>query len=276
MNKLGVQMYSFWEGEEYDTREILKKASELGFTGVELFGPNYKIPAEEMKSYLAELHLEVISLHAQNSCNVEELIPYAAGIGSEFLGIGSDVMRNEEEVHAYAKRLNMLGEKCHANGLMLTYHNHTQEFIRYQGKTVMDILAEETNPEWVSIELDAGWCAAAGEDPAAFVQKHSGRVKLIHIKESSKVIGPQPPMDPEKLPRDENGNIIFSKEMHEAMEAVKKINCAAGEGLVDWKRLRETADAHGCKAYIVEREYSASGTRLETLQKDVAYYKENC
>ena len=49
---------------------------------------------------------------------------------------------------------------------------------------MIDVLMKETNPDYVSFELDAGWCAAAGFDPIELVQTYSGRVKLIHVKES--------------------------------------------------------------------------------------------
>ena len=121
--------------------------------------------------------------------------------------------------------------------------------------------------------LDAGWCAAAGFDPIVFVEQYSGRVKLIHIKESSRVVGPQPPMDFSTLPKDENGAPIFSAELKKTMEELDRINCRAGEGLVDWKALKEAADQNGCQAYIVEREYSVSGNRLNDLKADLEYYR---
>ena len=138
---------------------------------------------------------------------------------------------------------------------------------------MIDVLMQETDPEYVSFELDAGWCAAAGFDPIAFVEQYSGRVKLIHIKESSRVVGPQPPMDFSMLPRDENGAPIFPEDLKKTMEDLKRINCRAGEGLVDWKALKETADKNGCRAYIVEREYSVSGNRLNDLKADLEHYR---
>ncbi len=59
----------------------------------------------------------------------------------------------------------------------MTYHNHTQEFLPCEGQYDM-------SPNWVSFELDAGWCAAAGFDPIELVRQYSGRFKLVYIKES--------------------------------------------------------------------------------------------
>ena len=57
MGKINLQMYSFMDGTMNDSRENLKLASEMGYDGVELFGPNFEIPAEELKALLTELHL---------------------------------------------------------------------------------------------------------------------------------------------------------------------------------------------------------------------------
>ena len=330
MGKVNLQMYSFMDGTMNDSRENFRRAAEMGYDGAELFGPDFEIPAEELKALLEELKLEPVSLHAPKTEMVEELIPFANTLGMKFIGIGMEVLKDEESVHRFAKTLNRIGKACAEKGLMLTYHNHTQEFAdcgrigsvpgaegaaeeqqaagkpcgdvqpenrhaageacvsvqpenRHAAETaldssrrtdrVIDVLMRETEPEYVSFELDAGWCAAAGFDPIAFVEQYSGRVKLIHIKESSRVVGPQPPMDFSTLPRDENGAPIFSDELKKTMEELDRINCRAGEGLVDWKALKEAADQNGCQAYIVEREYSVSGNRLNDLKADLEYYR---
>lgn len=330
MGKVNLQMYSFMDGTMNDSRENFRRAAEMGYDGVELFGPDFEIPAEELKALLEELKLEPVSLHAPKTEMVEGLIPFANALGMQFIGIGMEVLKDEESVHSFAKTLNRIGKACAEKGLMLTYHNHTQEFAdcgrigsvpgaagaaeeqqaagkpcgdvqpenrhaageacvsvqpenRHAAETaldssrrtdrVIDVLMRETEPEYVSFELDAGWCAAAGFDPIAFVEQYSGRVKLIHIKESSRVVGPQPPMDFSTLPKDENGAPIFSAELKKTMEELDRINCRAGEGLVDWKALKEAADQNGCQAYIVEREYSVSGNRLNDLKADLEYYR---
>ena len=291
MGKVNLQMYSFMDGTMNDSRENFRRAAEMGYDGAELFGPDFEIPAEELKALLEELNLEPVSLHAPKTEMVEELIPFANTLGMKFIGIGMEVLKDEESVHRFAKTLNRIGKACAEKGLMLTYHNHTQEFAdcgrigSVPGGTetaldgacgtnrVIDVLMRETDPKYVSFELDAGWCAAAGFDPIAFVEQYSGRVKLIHIKESSRVVGPQPPMDFSTLPRDENGAPIFSDELKKTMEELDRINCRAGEGLVDWKALKEAADQNGCQAYIVEREYSVSGNRLNDLKADLEYYR---
>lgn len=272
MKKINLQMYSFADGMMEDYRVNIRKAAEMGYDGVELFGPCMDIPVDEMGSLLKELKLDAISLH-ESTNRIEERLPYASALGMKFIGIGMEVLKCEEDVHQYAIRLNQLGEMCKKQGLILTYHNHTQEFGEFNDKRIYDILMQETNPEYVSFELDAGWCAAAGVDPIEIVRKYSGRIKLIHLKESNEAIGPQPPMDFANLEVDAKGRPIFTEEVIKMFERSKRINCAAGEGLVDWKQLMEVADDHGCEAYIVERERTYQNSRLDCLQSDLTYYK---
>ncbi|MCF0228824.1 MAG: TIM barrel protein, partial [Parasporobacterium sp.] len=161
MARINLQMYSFADGNNEDTRANLRAAARMGFDGVELFGPNFSIPAGEMKIILTILKLEAVSLHAETE-NIESMIPYAKTLGMKFIGIGMKNMFSDEEVHAYAKTLDELGARCRQAGLTLTYHNHTQEFAPCGDRRIIDVLLQETSPENLSMELDAGWCAAAG------------------------------------------------------------------------------------------------------------------
>lgn len=276
MTKINLQMYSFTDGTMEDTRENLKQASAMGYNGVELFATNFTVPADEMKQLLADLNLKPVSLHAPSPKDLPDLIPYAKALGMEYIGIGMHVMPNDAAVHEFAGLLNELGKECRKEGLMLTYHNHTQEFAPCEGKRVIDVLLEETDPACVAMEMDAGWVAAAGYDPLDMIAAYSDRIRLIHIKESREVIGVMPPWDIDSLEKDENGAPILPDELLEQLQFTKTINCPAGEGLVDWAKLQAAAEEAGCSVqYIVEREYTPAPfeTRLDVLKADIEYYK---
>ena len=70
-----------------------------------------------------------------------------------------------------------------------------------------------------------------------------------------------------------NGSPVFDEETQKRLDHARSINCPACEGLVDWAKLKETADAAGVEAYIVEREYS-KGDRIEELRNDIRRYRE--
>ena len=272
MGKINIQMYSFMDGSHDDFRENLRLAAEMGYDGVELFGPEFEIPVEELKELLDRLGLKVISMHVPKKEQIVSFLPFANAVGSRFVGLSMEPMLTDADVHRWARELNELGAACAEKGCMMIYHNHTQEFAPCEGQRVIDVLMQETNPENVGFELDAGWCAAAGFDPVEFVNTYPGRVKLVHVKESSEVIGPLPPVDISKVEW-VDGKPVFSKEVQEMLDHAHKINCHACEGLVDWAKLKEAADAAGCQGYIVEREYS-EGDRVEELRNDIRRYRE--
>jgi sugar phosphate isomerase/epimerase len=274
MEQLYVQMYSFASFSPEENEKNFAAAASLGFHGVELFGPNFAMSPGELSDVLRKYGLEAISLHAGTD-SIVGMLPLAKALGLRFMGIGMHYIPDAEAAVNYAEKLNQIGEECSKEGVMVTYHNHTQEFLKCGDKTILEILIENTNPEYVGFELDAGWCAAAGVDPIEFIRKHAGRIKLVHIKESKEVIGVQDAMNPDEIKIDENGRPNFTEKQMKDMEHAKSINCPAGEGLVDWKKLKEVADALGCVAYIVEREHTYAGERLDCLKEDIQYYKEN-
>ena len=63
MGKINIQMYSFMDGKHDDSRENLRLAAQMGYDGVEMFGPDFQIPAEEMKQLTQELGLQIVSMH---------------------------------------------------------------------------------------------------------------------------------------------------------------------------------------------------------------------
>lgn len=66
------------------------------------------------------------------------------------------------------------------------YHNHYQEFQRFNGKLVYDIIMENTDPGLVYAEMDTYWIARGGQDPVSFMRKYNDRLILLHQKDFPK------------------------------------------------------------------------------------------
>lgn len=74
--------------------------------------------------------------------------------------------------------------------LTFCYHNHGYEFEPYEDGTLFDLIMEETNPKYVSFEMDILWTFFPGADPAALLAKYGDRFKLMHMKDLKKgVVG---------------------------------------------------------------------------------------
>lgn len=75
-------------------------------------------------------------------------------------------------------------------GLTFCYHNHGYEFEKYEDGTLFDYIVKNTDPQYVSFELDILWTFFPGADPAALIKKYPKRFKLMHLKDLRKgVIG---------------------------------------------------------------------------------------
>ena len=54
--------------------------------------------------------------------------------------------------------------------MQIAYHNHAQEFGRFNDATFWDYIAGQTNHE-VLLQLDIGWVVNAKRDPLEFIQQ---------------------------------------------------------------------------------------------------------
>ena len=154
------------------------------------------------------------------------------------------------------------------------YRNHDNDFDLYDGKRVIDIFLENTDPSLVTFELDAAWAWRAGVNAADFVREHAGRFELIHVKETSRVLTEDDKnlfkkMGPVR--RAEDGSPLFTPEQKALLNEHQKINCKLGDGIINMPELKKAADAQGVKAYIVEREYAYTGDNYTTILADREY-----
>lgn len=285
MENLGIQLYSLGFDNHDPMPESFQKLAAMGYKEVEFAGSNYGgMSVEEMKQALEAAGLKAVSSHVSMD-NMEKDIPYVAAIGGKMIICPMFDFANKEEALELAKLLNKYGKLAKEHGLMIGYHNHTQEFNKDDGKYLMDYLIENTDPEYVGFELDCGWCSNAGQDPVEYLNKYAGRFMAIHIKENNAVSGPRKAtsMYEEKKPfRFEigpDGKPIFPPEMLKFMEENQKLNSATGRGIVDWKAVKAAAEAQskGEMHFFVEREanYAPDKNRLTCLSEDAAWLIKN-
>lgn len=271
MDKVYIQIYSVREPLMKDYVGSIRKLSEIGYGGIEYAISYGDMDTAAMKKLLAETNLDPISSHVGLDKSVAD-IPYMAEIGGRYIICPSARFSTRDEALAVADRLNEIGRECAKYGLKYGYHNHTQEFVEDGGKYLLEHLIDNTDPANVIFELDVGWCQTAGVDPCAFIEKHAGRFELIHAKEAGKVIGTAPVVDMSKV-KVEDGRPVFTQEQKEALANRQRMNVPTGKGLIDWKKIKQIADAQGAKAYIVEREWDYLNDIFACVQEDYEYLR---
>ena len=144
----------------------------------------------DWKKLISESGLKVISLHSYPN-SIEE---NPEAVAKEALSFGTNTVvitgmyrfdyGNASEVKKLAERLNNAGKALLPYGVKLLYHNHNVELQKIsEDKTAYDVIIENTDPQYVSFELDTYWIADGGADVTALVNKLSDRMVMWHIND---------------------------------------------------------------------------------------------
>jgi sugar phosphate isomerase/epimerase len=185
---ISLQLWSVKEEAAENFEEALKLTEKAGYQGVEFAGYYGKTP-EEIKVLLAKYHLKAVSTHASMDRlhnYFDEELDYAKKLGYQIIACPSSKCRSEDEIIADAQFLESCAKKAAKEGITVAYHNHDQEFKRFNGKYAMDILLD--NMPSVKFEPDVFWIAYAGVDPINYLKPlaAANRICAVHAKELAK------------------------------------------------------------------------------------------
>lgn len=190
---IALQLYTVRDLTGKDFTGTLKEVAKIGYDGVEFAGYG-KLPAKDLRKLLDDLGLRCAGTHEgfdRLEKNLDEVIEYNKIIGNRFLVCPSmpEEWRNRgaEGFTAFGERMNPIGERAMKTGMQLCYHNHNFEFKEENGALLIESLLKAADPKLVKSEVDVYWVEYAGQDPAAFITRHSGRCPLIHMKDMAKV-----------------------------------------------------------------------------------------
>ena len=75
-------------------------------------------------------------------------------------------------------------------GIQLYLHTHSHEFKRVGNEVLYDILAENTDPQYLKFQVDMAWTMRAGIDPVSVLEKLGSRCDMVHQKDISKKANP--------------------------------------------------------------------------------------
>jgi sugar phosphate isomerase/epimerase len=185
---IALQMYTLRNEAEQDFTGTLKKVAGLGYEGVELAGYG-GLEARKLKEVLDHLGLKAASSHIPLSelrDETEKVIEDLKVLGSRYVVCPylAPEERTENDYIRLINDLNEIGEKCAGEGITLCYHNHDFELTSLSdGRSALETILEETNPEWVKAEFDIFWLTFAGEQPAEWLERYKHRSPLVHLKD---------------------------------------------------------------------------------------------
>lgn len=184
---VALELYTVRDETKRDFAGTIRKVAALGYKGVEFAGYG-GLTAQEMKALLAETGLRAVSTHIGLQALEQDIakeIAYCQEIGCTFLVLPwlAPEQRSVATFRQLAPRLDAFGRQCREAGITFGYHNHDFEFEQHEGETLMDTLLATTDAALVKLELDVYWAAYAGINPSTLLQKHGGRIPLVHLKD---------------------------------------------------------------------------------------------
>ena len=171
-----------------EVAESLRKVREIGYEAVQLSGLG-PIGEDELAQLLDGEGLTCCATHEDGDeiLNApEKVVEHLKKLGCKMTaypypsGIALNTM---DEVKAFAARLNAAGKVLHDAGLVLCYHNHHIEFRRVGGRTILDILYEETDARYLQGEPDTYWVQYGGGDPVEWCRRLKDRLPILHLKD---------------------------------------------------------------------------------------------
>ena len=165
--------------------------------------------------------------------------------GTKFIGVS--IMPNEyredlSRIGEFIEKANKFADYIGKYGFKFTYHNHSFEFRKVNGKRIMDMFAEDLHPTAASFVLDTYWVQHGGGDVIAWMKKLAGRIDILHLKDMG-------------------------------MEQTQFFT-EIGNGNINFNGIIKTAEEIGVKHYVVEQDI-CPGDPFDSLAQSHAYIKSN-
>lgn len=250
VRRRSIQLYTVRNILNADVDRTLSTIRDIGYRNVETAGAPAGLTIAQFRDKLDQYGLKATSAHIGipqpfDATVWERSLADARTLGATyvnhpFFGQGPNgPIREAAAYEQLARDLEEAGRLANAARLQMGYHNHHAEYFRMDdgsGRTGMDILFANTDPDLVHFELDLFWTYRGAADPVDIVRANPGRIRQFHVK-------------------DINANATFED---------------AGQGLADFDRVFHTAGRAGLVEFIIERDDAGSAPRTPEQALDSA------
>ncbi|MDD2955348.1 MAG: sugar phosphate isomerase/epimerase [Oscillospiraceae bacterium] len=202
--KVGIQLYSVKQHLMKDGLGTMKEVAKIGYKYIESFsasrfpiGEGEKafglgLERRDAKAFLDDTGIRVVGAHHHpiDCPHFEAMCDYFSYLGVQNIGMaGTQYPGGKDEVLKKCEILMKNAETAKKYGMWYYYHNHFQEYQKFDGETVMEIIQKNTQPGLLCFEQDNYWTARGGADPVKEAEKLKGRLILMHQKDFAKDAG---------------------------------------------------------------------------------------
>ena len=187
---LAAQLYTVRDFTQtaVDFAASMEKIRAIGYRAVQVSAIG-DIPDAEVKAIADGCGLSICNTHV----SYDRLQNDLAGVIAQHrlwdcrhVAIGSmppPLRTSADGYRAFAAAASRIGERLAQAGLTFSYHNHSFEFVRFEGRSGLEILFDESDPQHLQAELDTYWVQHGGADAVAWIERLAGRMPVIHLKD---------------------------------------------------------------------------------------------
>ena len=247
-SQLAAQLYTVrdFTNTPADIATTMKKVKQLGYDAVQCSALG-TIDAHELKRIVDGEGLTICATHTDYDRMRDEpqaVIDEHNLWGCKHAAIGGlpQEYRSAEGYARFAKEASEVAKRLAEGGLTFSYHNHSFELERFNGRTGLEILYQDSDPKYFNSELDTYWIQHGGGDPAAWIRKLKGRADIIHLKDM-------------------------------AMDGRTQLFAEVGEGNLNWPAILDACKEAGVEWYIIEQDtcqrdpFESLGISLRNLKE---------
>jgi sugar phosphate isomerase/epimerase len=251
IEQIGAQLYTCRDllKTPKDIAATLRRVRQAGYRAVQLSGLG-PIAEDELNAILDGEGLVCCATHEPSNEILEQpqrvierlqnlrctltAYPYPAGVD----------LGDRQAVTALVRGLDKAGSALAAAGITLCYHNHSLEFRRMGGRTILEQIYEGTDPAHLKGEPDTYWIQHGGGDNVEWCGRLEGRLPVIHLKDYM---------------IDDNNQPAY---------------CEVGLGNLNFGKILPAAERAGCQWFVVEQD-TCPGDPVESLAVSFRHLSEN-
>lgn len=278
MVKLGVQGMTVKDAFNEDAYDTMKRLAEIGYKSVEISQietspENIQALVKACQDFDMEIASMSASLEPQTegaeslTTDYDKIVADCKAVDTDLLRIGMlplNYMSSLEKVKEFSAKANEYAKRLKVDGIKLYYHNHHIEFVKYDGKYLLDIIAEEA-PD-LGFELDIHWVQRGGANPVDILNQYKGRVDLVHLKDYR--VNPIPESAIEGLFKGEMDE--FGKYFYNNVEFAE-----LGQGSLDLPTIIQTAIDAGARYLLVEQDDTYGRDPFDSLADSYKWLVDN-
>jgi len=201
---LGLQLWSVREDMGKDAAGTVKALAGMGYREVEGFGYNegkmFGMPIADFSKLLKDNGISMPTSHCPFTLKsydeskksltdaAKKAIDDAASIGQRYIVNPWMDEKERPMIDKLVKVYQAAGEYARKAGIRFGYHNHNFEYETHaaDNRLLIEWLLHETDPKYVTMEMDIYWVCYAKNNPLDWFKLYPGRWELCHVKDMAK------------------------------------------------------------------------------------------